>query len=135
MRLLMVLWAAAAYTAAAADIKVIANPGVGAGAISAEELKAIFLVVKTTLNDGSHVEPVIAKGGAAHQTFLQTYVGKTAPALETYYRSLAFTGKGTMPKAGVSDADVIALVAKTKGAIGYVSASTSTAGVKVLEVK
>jgi ABC-type phosphate transport system substrate-binding protein len=62
-------------------------------------------------------------------------VGKSDAALETYYRSLVFTGKGSMPKSFASEADVVAYVAKTKGAIGYVSAAANTADAKVLEVK
>jgi hypothetical protein len=135
MKTLVLAWTAVLWTAAAAEIKVIANPSVGATAISADELKGVFLATKTTLGDGSRVEPVLAKGGATHAAFLQAYVGKTAPGLETYYRSLVFTGKGAMPKTAASDADVVALVAKTKGAIGYVSAEADTANVKVLQVK
>jgi ABC-type phosphate transport system substrate-binding protein len=40
-----------------------------------------------------------------------------------------------MPKTLRSDADVVAYVAKTKGAVGYVAAGTSVEGAKVLEVK
>jgi hypothetical protein len=120
--------------AAAADLKIIANPGVTAASVSSDELKAVFLATKTSLGDG-HVEPVLAKGGAAHEAFLKAYIGKTEAALETYYRSLVFTGKGSMPKAFASDAEVAAYVAKTKGAVGYVSAGASPAGVKTLEVK
>jgi hypothetical protein len=125
----------AAQAARAADIKVIANGSVAASAISPDELKSVFLSTKTSLGDGSRVEPVLEKGGAAHEAFLKAYIGKTDAALETYYRSLVFTGKGSMPKSLASDADVVAYVTKTKGAIGYVSGSASTAGVKVLEVK
>ncbi len=119
----------------AADVKVIANPAVGASTVTADELKGVFLETKTTLSDGTHVEPVLLKGGAAHASFLKDYVGKTDAALETYFRSLVFTGKGSMPKALASDAEVVAYVARTKGAIGYVSAGTATAGVKTIEVR
>lgn len=121
--------------AVAADIKVIANTSVGASSVSAEELKAVFLVTKTSLSDGSHVEPVIAKGGPVHEAFVKEYLGKTDAAVQTYYRSLVFTGKGSMPKALGSDAEVAAYVARTKGAIGYVSGGASAAGTKTLEVK
>ena len=92
-------------------------------------------MTKTSLAGDSHVEPVLLKSGDAHESFVKQYTGKTAIALVTYYRSLAFTGKGAMPKALASDAEVVAYVRKTKGAIGYVSASASTEGVKILEVK
>ena len=121
--------------ARAADLKVIANPSVGASSVSADELKGVFLATKTSLSDGSHVEPVLEKGGATHEAFVKEYLGKTDAALQTYYRSLVFTGKASMPKTVTGDAEVVAYVAKTKGAIGYVGAGASTAGVKTLEVK
>ena len=123
-----------AASAHAGDVKVIANETVKASAVSSDELKGVFLATKTSL-DGSHVEPVLMKSGAAHEAFLKQYVGKTGNALETYYRSLVFTGKGSMPKTLASDAEVVEYVAKTKGAIGYVSGDAATDGVKVLEVK
>lgn len=127
-----VLFSAAAH---AADLKIIANPSVGASSVSTDELKGVFLATKTSLSDGSHVEPVLEKGGPAHEAFLKEYIGKTDSAFETYYRSLVFTGKASMPKTTASDADMIAYVAKTRGAIGYVSAGADTAGVKTLDVK
>ena len=122
----------------AADVKVIANASVGVSAVSAvsaDELKSVYLGTKTSLRDGSHVEPVLLKSGAVHEAFLKTYVGKTDGALNTYYRSLVFTGKGSMPKAFASDAEVVSFVEKTKGAIGYVGAGASTGSAKTLEVK
>jgi hypothetical protein len=125
----------AAVTASAADIKVIANPNIGASSVSADELKGVFLVTKSSLSDGSHVEPVLEKDGPVHEAFVKEYLGKTDSALQTYYRSLVFTGKAAMPKTLAADAEVVAYVAKTKGAVGYVSAAASTAGVKTLEVR
>jgi hypothetical protein len=121
--------------AGAADLKVIANGSVGATSVTPDELKAVFLATKTSLSDGSHVEPVLEKGGPVHGAFLKEYLGKTDAALQTYYRSLVFTGKASMPKMLAADADVVAYVARTKGAVGYVSSSAGTGGVKTLEVK
>ena len=129
------LFAVCAANVSAADLKLIANSSVGASSVSADELKSVFLITKTSLSDGSHVEPVLAKGGPTHEAFIKDYLGKTDAALQTYYRSLVFTGKASMPKAAGTDAEIIAYVAKTKGAIGYVSASASADGVKTLEVK
>jgi ABC-type phosphate transport system substrate-binding protein len=119
----------------AAGLKIIANPSVGPSAISPGDLKNIFLEEKSSLSDGSRVSPVLAKGGPTHEVFVRQYIGKTEDALQTYYRSLVFTGKGIMPKTFGSETEVLEYVAKTKGAIGYVSAAAATEGVKVLEVK
>jgi hypothetical protein len=66
---------------------------------------------------------------------VKEYLGKTDSALQTYYRSLVFTGKASMPKMLGTDADVVGYVAKTKGAVGYVDSAADTTGVKTLEVK
>lgn len=123
----------APLTMRAADLKVIANPSVSASSISADDLRDVFLENKDSVA-GSHVDPVLEKGGAAHEAFLKV-LGKSDAALQTYYRSLVFSGKGSMPKTLASDAEVAAFVAKTKGAIGYVSADASAPGTRVLEVK
>ena len=134
--ILMIAAVLGSVTAAlAGDVKMITNSSVGVSAVSADEIKAVFLATKSSLSDGSHVEPVLEKDGPAHEAFLKEFVGMTDAAFETYYRSLVFTGKASMPKTTASDADMVAYVAKTKGAIGYVSASAVTTGVKTLEVK
>jgi ABC-type phosphate transport system substrate-binding protein len=124
----------AVFAVAAGSVKIVANPGIKASSISAEQLKGIFLQESTSF-DGSNVEPVLEKSGATHEAFLKDYLGKTDAVLQTYYRSMVFSGKGSMPKVFASDAEVISYVTKTKGAIGYVSPSASAEGVKVLEVK
>ena len=123
-----------ATPAAAADFKLVANPSVKASEISIDDLKSVFLATKTALSDGSQVEPVLAKTGPAHEAFLKD-LGKTSAALSTYYRSLVFTGKGSMPKICATDAEVIEYVSKTKGAIGYVAAGTNAPGTKTLDVR
>jgi TonB family protein len=117
----------------AADIKVIANGSVKE-AISATEVKSIFLEESNSLRDGTHVEPVLERDGPVHEAFLREYLGGTDDDLENYYRALVFSGRGSMPKQLGSDAEVVAYVARTKGAIGYVSAETIGGDVKTLTI-
>jgi len=130
----LVAFAAVTVRAASADVKVIAHPSVTASSISAADLKDVFLEVKTSL-EGVPVEPVLARQGVTHETFLREFLGKSDAALATYFRSLVFTGKAAMPRSLDSDAAVAAYVAKTKGAIGYVSVSASAPGTKTLDIK
>jgi hypothetical protein len=122
------------WQAHASDVKVIANNSVTATSVSAGDLKDVFLLDKDSLG-GSHVEPVLQNSGPTHEAFLKEYVGKQNSVLQAYYRSLVFTGKASMPKVTAADAEAVAYVAKTKGAVGYVSSAASTEGVKVLAVK
>jgi TonB family protein len=117
----------------AGDIKMIANSGVNVGIISLVELKAVFLEEKSSIN-GTHVEPVLEKDGPVHQAFLQEYLGRSEDDLQAYYHTLVFTGRGSMPKVLGSDAEVVAYVARTRGAIGYVSRTANAEGVKTLAV-
>ena len=78
--LALLLCAVTAQVSSAADLKVIANTSVGVTSLSVEELKGAFLSTKTSLSDGSHVEPVIEKSGPVHQAFLKAYLGKTEAA-------------------------------------------------------
>jgi len=118
----------------AGDVRIIVNPSVKAEAISAEEIKSVFLEQRISLRDGTHVEPVLSQGGPAHAAFLKNYLGENDDALQNYYRTLVFTGKGSMPKALHTDEGVVAYVAKTRGAIGYVGATVTLDGVKPLAV-
>ncbi|MGA1984903.1 MAG: TonB family protein [Candidatus Sulfotelmatobacter sp.] len=118
----------------AADLKIVANPSVRSDFISPAEVRGIFLAETDSLKDGSHVEPVFERSGPAHKIFLKDFLGVSSESLQNHYGALVFTGRSSMPRSFNSDAEVVAYVAKTRGAIGYVSASASTEGVKVLEV-
>jgi len=122
-------------SAVAGEIKIIANPSVHAVSITAAELKSVFLEEKLALEDGTHVEPVNERDGAVHEEFLRRYVGRSDDDLQTHYRTLVFTGKASVPKELGNDAEVVAYVARTRGAIGYVGAETATDGVKTLDIE
>ena len=117
------------------EVNVIVNPSSAAASTTMAELKAVFLEKKTSLSDGSRVQPVLLTRSPGYQDFSEHILGKTTSSLETYYRSMVFSGTGMLPKMLASDDQVVAYVAKTKGAIGYVSASANVTGVKVLKVK
>jgi ABC-type phosphate transport system substrate-binding protein len=131
---LSVVLLAAGLAVRAADFVVVTNPSISAAEISGEDLKQVFLGSKTSLG-GVAVEPVLATGGAAHEAFLRECVAKSDAALRSYFKSLVFTGKGSMPKSLPNDAAIVQYVAKTKGAIAYVAASAVTAEVRKLPVK
>jgi ABC-type phosphate transport system substrate-binding protein len=132
--LLFVIMLAVGAPSAPADVQVIANPSVGVSELTPDEVRDIFLGSKTAIG-GATVAPVFGESGAAHESFLRNYLGKSDAALRNYYKTLVFTGKGTLPKAFGSEAEVLRYVTATKGAIGYVSASADTGGAKKLQVK
>ena len=138
VKLLFALVAIGIYLTADAqrgEIKIIVNRDVEAAEISRDDLNRIFLMTKTSLLGAAHVEPVLEKAGPVCDQFLKEYMGRTNAAVMTYYRSLMFSGKASIPKSFNSDSEVIEYVAKTKGAIGYVGFSANVAAVKTLKVR
>jgi len=117
-----------------AQVIVIAHPGLKAAAVSKRELRDVFTGAASDLGDGSHVSPVLLKQGATHDEFLAAYLGKNDAALRAGWRGLVFSGQATMPKSLESEAAVVEYVARTPGAIGYISKSTVHDNVKVLSV-
>jgi len=122
--------------AKAQEVVVVANKSVKASDVSDGDLKDVFSGDKSSLKDGTHVVPVTLKGGPAHEAFLRKYLGKNDAAFRAAWRSLVFTGQGSMPKTFDTDAALVEYVAATPGAIGYASASAANhEGVKTLAVK
>jgi len=113
---------------------VIANAGVKESAVTTAELRDVFTGAASTLKDGSRAVPVTLKTGGTHDAFLKEYLGKNDAAFRATWRSLVFSGAAIMPKLLNSDEEMVDYVARTSGAIGYVSASAKTGGVKVLTV-
>jgi ABC-type phosphate transport system substrate-binding protein len=120
---------------ARAQVLIIANPSVKPADVSRSDLKDVFTGGAPNLRDGSHVVPVLLKPGAASDEFLSAYIGKNDTAFRASWRSLVFSGQGSMPKSVDSEAAVVDYVAHTPGAIGYIRAATPHEGVKVLAVR
>jgi ABC-type phosphate transport system substrate-binding protein len=114
--------------------KFIVNPSVKSSVTSTAELRDVFTGVTANLKDGSRVIPVTLKGGETQSNFLRDYVGKSDAAFRATWRSLLFSGEASMPKLVSSEDEMVQYVARTPGAIGYVSDSTKTPGVKVLTI-
>jgi len=119
---------------AKAQVIVVANNSVKASDVSKNDLKDVFTGSSTSLGGGS-VVPILLKAGTAHEEFLQAYIGKNDTAYRAGWRSLVFSGQGSMPKSVDGDAAVVEFVAHTPGAIGYIGKASPHEGVKVLAVK
>jgi ABC-type phosphate transport system substrate-binding protein len=135
MTILLVAAASIFAAQAQAQAIVIANPSVKAADVSKDDLRDVFTGNSSSLKDGSHVTPVLLKGGAAHDSFLSAFIGKNDTAFRASWRSLVFSGQASMPKSMDSDAAMVDYVAHNAGAIGYISKATPHEGVKVLAVR
>lgn len=120
---------------AAADFKVIVHPDVPVKSLPARQVSALFLRDITKWSDGTKALPVDAvPGSPLRESFSREVHGRSAMAIKNYWLQQIFSGRGVPPPEKPGDNEVIAYVRANRGAIGYVSASHSTEGVKVLEI-
>ena len=133
----LLLLASASFFAAhaQAQVLVIANPGINAAGISKSDLRDVFTGAASSLKKGPHVDPILLKSAAVHEEFLSTFIGENDIAFRAGWRSLVFSGQGSMPRTLDSEAAVVDFVAHNPGAIGYIGQASPHAGVKVLAVK
>lgn len=126
----------AAAPAAAQDFKVIVNSANAASELPAATVSRIFLKEADKFPDGSAAVPVDqGKTTPVRAAFTKAVIGRAVSAVETFWQQQIFSGKEVPPATKPSDDEVIAFVKANPGAIGYVSAGASTAGVKVIAVK
>jgi ABC-type phosphate transport system substrate-binding protein len=116
------------------DVIIVANTRVTVSQISETQLHDIFTGARSRFGDGSHVVPVVLKGGPVHEVFLRKHVGDSLDEFRTHWRKMVFTGEGAMLKEFPSEDSLLEYVAATPGAIGYVSRMPDGSTVKVLQV-
>ena len=135
--LLLMLVLAAAPSAADnhPNVKLIAHPDVPDIACSEKNALRIFLGKKTRWEGGMRVVPVMLRDGDVHEEFVEELLDRSVAKFEIYWKQAVFTGKGIPPRTFESEQDLMAFVAATPGAVGYVAKDVSLLGVKELVCK
>jgi ABC-type phosphate transport system substrate-binding protein len=133
--LLLILTFAFPLVAEAADLVIIAHPGVQEETIDGKDLQRIYLGKQTLWRDDTTIVPVMLKSGDLQEEFIEEYVDRSVQRFVTYWRQMVFTGKGVPPKGFRSEAELIAFVARTPGAVGFTSPGTESSGTKVLRLE
>jgi ABC-type phosphate transport system substrate-binding protein len=126
---------AAASSPAADGFVVIAHPSVTGANIRRSDLAAVFLKKATRWGSGGTAVPVDQSGtSAVRKAFSDSVLGMPVGTAVQYWQKQLFEANPIRPPAVKgSDAEVIAFVGKTEGAVGYVSkAATLPAGVKAI---
>ena len=123
-RLAMALVLAAALPSPAADdFVVIVNPSVAGVNVRRADLGAVFLRKATRWGNGATAVPVDQSGTSpVRNAFSRAVLGMPVAAAVQYWQKQMFGRNPVRPPAvRGSDAEVIAFVARTEGAVGYVS--------------
>lgn len=123
----LALAAPAVLVAAADDFVVIVHPSVAGTNIRRPDLAAVFLKKAARWGTGSLAVPVDQSGTSpVRKSFSEAVLGMPVAAAVQYWQKQMFEMNPLRPPAVKgSDAEVIAFVAKTEGAVGYVSKATA----------
>lgn len=109
---------------AAADFRMIVHPQVKGSQIPRAVLKSIFLKQALKWGDGRPVVPVDQSvQSAVRRLFSSDVLGQGIVEVQVYWQRKISAGL-VPPPVKTSDEEVMAFVASTPGAIGYVSTST-----------
>jgi len=135
--LILLVSAAASVFAvhAQAQVVIIVNNSVRDASASKADIRDVFTGASSNLKSGSHVTPILLKGGSAHVEFLVLFIGRSDAYFQTIWRSLVFSGQSSMPRSVDSEKAVVEYVETTPGAIGYILKTTPHEGVKTLTVQ
>ena len=129
--------ALAGIAPAAEDFQVIVNASSSTAEIERAEVARFFLRQSLKWSDGQPVLPVDQSSrSVVRDAFSRGVLKQPLPAVDTYWQRQIASGRTLPPPVKTSDAEILAYVASTPGAIGYVVGGLNlTPGVKLLRLK
>ncbi len=113
----------------------IGHPGIPDNALSQGEVQKVFLGKTGNWSDGSRVVLSMLGKGDLSDGFFKTYVKKSSKQFTTFWKKAVFSGTGEMPTEFATEAELVAYVASTPGAVGYVDEATAHDGVQVIAIQ
>ena len=123
----------AACAVPAAEVAVV-NPAVGVAALNVEQVRDLLSGRRTAWDDGTTVVVVLARERTAEWALMR-FLEVDGQQFRIGWKKLVFTGRAVAPALVDDDAALVALVARTPGAIGVVDDGRVTDGVKVVPLE
>ena len=112
-----------------AQVSVIGNKSVGE-TVNTAKVISIYSLTTTKWADGTKI--TVYDNGSDANTAFYSALGKDHLSFKKEWMKKQLTGEAKAPENLGGDADVVAKVASTPGAIGFVKTSSVTGGVKVI---
>lgn len=125
--------AASPRRALARDIAVIVNKNVDEADFTKSKLQDIYSLNKRYWSDGTKIQVVDIKGESETKNKFYQLLGMPFDKVQKMWIRKLFSGKALPPKTFSDEKEVLEHVAKTPGAIGYVSSDKVDDSVKKIE--
>ena len=125
VRLLLFLLVVLILPASAmADIAVIVNANSGITALTHHQIIDIYMGRNPGQMNGQTLQPHDqAIDSRIRADFYYSITGKPVSAINAYWARLLFTGRASPPKLAIDNAEMLDIVEKNPGAIGYLDTS------------
>jgi ABC-type phosphate transport system substrate-binding protein len=131
----LLLLAGSFAEAAEAAFRLIVHPANPVTTLSRDQVSRLFLKKSTEWDRGQRVAAVDqAEQRQVRATFSQAVHGRSMAQIRSYWQQQIFSGKDVPLPEKASDGEVLAFVQANPNAIGYISADTTPARVKVVTV-
>ena len=119
-----------------AAYSVVVNAANPAASVTRSYVSRLFLKKVTSWIDGTQAVPVdLPENDPVREAFSLAVHGRQASSVKAYWREMIFSGRAAPPVEASWEAEVLAFVKASPGAIGYVSPGGATPeGVKAVEV-
>ena len=121
--------------AQAEEVLVIVHTDVAVETLAPETISEIYLGTRTKWDNEQTIRVAMLKKGEIHEQFTEDIVKTTPSKLKKFWKKIVFTGAGTPPKIFKDEEDLVAFVAETEGAIGYIAKETPHEGVKTVSLE
>jgi ABC-type phosphate transport system substrate-binding protein len=116
--------------------EIVSNPGVSEKTLSKSSLRAIFGMRLHEWSDGTAIRVyVMPDDSPIHAAFSKEKLNVFPYQLRAAWDRLVFSGTGQAPNTVSSPEEMLAKVASTPGAIGYLTKSRMDGSVNVLQIK
>ncbi|WP_232297935.1 substrate-binding domain-containing protein [Nitrosospira sp. NpAV] len=116
--------------------EIVTNPSVNEKTLPKSSLRAIFGMRLHTWPDGTAIRVFVMPDDAPlHVAFSKEKLNVFPYQLRSTWDRLVFSGTGQAPDTVMSPEEMLARVANTPGAIGYLTKSKTDGRVNVLEIK
>lgn len=116
--------------------EIVTNPSVSEKTLPKSSLRAIFGMRLHTWPDGTAIRVFVMPDDAPlHAAFSKEKLNVFPYQLRSAWDRLVFSGTGQAPDTVTSPEEMLARVASTPGAVGYLIKSKTDGRVNVLEIK
>ncbi|MGZ0018770.1 hypothetical protein [Nitrosomonas sp. wSCUT-2] len=130
------LWCIDTGVRAENSYEIVANPGVNEKILTVNSLRSIFSMRLKTWPDGTKIRVfVLSDDDELHQIFSKEKLNVFPYQLRSTWDRLVFSGTGQAPTKVSSNEEMLAKIASTPGAIGYLWKANINENVNVLEIK